>query len=269
MLEILINFVNNYLVHFVVSLLCAAAVLLIGLKVSKFLVERLCRTAFVKKLDTNVQSLLKSSLKITLNIIVVVITVQILGVPSATIVTVLGSCGLAVGLALQGGLSNLAGGIMIMFFKPFHIGDYITTDKASGTVEEIGIFYTRLKAVDNQDICIPNSVLSNTTVTNVPSNSKRRLDIDLSISYDADIDRVRSILSAIADNHNLILKDPAFQVLVSAQADSAVIVTLRVWVNSADYWDVKFDLLEDTKKAFDKFNIEIPYNKLDVHIKNS
>lgn len=163
-MSVIINFINEYLVHFAVSLVCAALILLIGLKLVKVLTKKLAKSKAFQKMDSSVSSLILNTIKVLLNALIIIVAVQILGVPSATIIAALGSCGLAVGLALQGGLSNLAGGVMIMVFKPFHIGDYISTSSGEGTVEDIGLFYTKLATVDNRLINIPNSALSSTTV---------------------------------------------------------------------------------------------------------
>lgn len=221
------------------------------------------------KLDPSASGFLKNCTRIILNTLIIITAVQILGVPAATIVTALGSCGIAIGLALQGGLSNIAGGVIIMFFHPFRVNDYISTPMGDGKVTDIGIFYTTLKTSDNTDITIPNSTLADSTVQNVTAHSTRRMDIDLSISYESDISLARRVILASVEGCEGVLTDPAPQVFVSEQADSAIILKLRLWVESDRYWDVRFRLLEDTKNVLDKFEISIPYPQLDVHIKNS
>lgn len=266
--NILLSFVNGIAVPFVIRLICAALILLVGFKLTKILVKKLGKAPFFEKLDTNIQALIKNGIKVLLNTIIVIVVVEIMGVPSATIIAVLGSCGLAVGLALQGGLSNLAGGVIIMLFKPFHEGDYISTPLGDGTVSKIGVFYTKLTTPDNICVSVPNSSLSNSTVSNYSEKSTRRVDINLSVSYDSDIDLAKKVLLASAESHDLVLKDPAPVVFVTEQADSSIKLQLRVWVLNADYWTVKFDLTEDSKKVLDKFAISIPYPQLDVHVKN-
>ena len=266
--NILLSFVNGIAVPFVIRLICAALILLVGFKLTKVLVKKLGKAPFFEKLDTNIQALIKNGIKVLLNTIIVIVVVEIMGVPSATIIAVLGSCGLAVGLALQGGLSNLAGGVIIMLFKPFHEGDYISTPLGDGTVSKIGVFYTKLTTPDNICISVPNSSLSNSTVSNYSEKSTRRVSIDLSVSYESDIDLAKKVLLASAESHDLVLKDPAPVVFVTEQADSSIKLQLRVWVLNADYWTVKFDLTEDSKKVLDKFAISIPYPQLDVHVKN-
>lgn len=267
MTEIL-NTITNTAISFGFKLLAAVLVLLIGFKLIKLLSSFVSKREFFSKLDSNVQLLIRNIITVVLDVIVVIVAVEILGIPSATIIAVLGSCGLAIGLALQGGLSNIAGGVIIMLFKPFHTGDYITTPMGDGTVEDIGIFYTRLVTSDNIVINIPNSELSNSTVSNLCAKDTRRLDIELSVSYGADIDLAKKVLLASAESHELVLRDPAPKAFVTAQDDSSIKLTLRIWTARENYWDVKFDLTEDTKKAFDRFEIEIPFPQLDVHVRN-
>ena len=189
-----------------------------------------------------------------------------LGVPLTSMVTVLGSAGLAIGLALQGGLSNIAGGIIILLFKPFTVGDFIDTHVDSGTVRGISLFYTTLVTPDNKIISIPNGNLANQTTVNYSKETTRRLDIDVSVSYKNDILEVKKILNSTLGKEKRIIKDKDVFVALTNYAASSLTYTIRVWVNSGDYFNVKFDLLEKIKEQFDEKNIEIPYNQLDVHI---
>ncbi len=268
-LNILLNFTNAYAIPFIINLICAAVVLFVGFKLTKFLVRKISKAPFFERLDTNIQSLIRNALTVLLYTLIIIVAIDILGVPSATIIAVLGSCGLAVGLALQGGLSNLAGGVIIMLFKPFHEGDYISTPMGDGTVKDIGIFYTKLTTTDNVSVNIPNSALSNSTVSNFSEMDTRRVDINVSIAYEADVDLAKKVLLASAESHDLVLGDPAPVVYVTEQGDSAITLQIRVWTKNENYWAVKFDLTEDTKKVLDKFEISIPYPQLDVHVKNN
>lgn len=265
---IVLNFVNNYLVKFAVAIVCAALVLIIGLKLSKFLVKRLGKTKGIQKMDSSAAALILNGIKLLLNALVVVIAVQILGVPSATIIAAIGSCGLAIGLALQGGLSNFAGGVMIMIFKPFHIGDYIVTGSGEGVVEEISLFYTKLTTVDNKSVNIPNSALSSSTVTNLSAKETRGIDIEVALAYGSDIELARKTLLACADKCELVLKDPAPTVFVSNHGDSAVKVTLRVSVKGSDYWPARFYLMEHSLTEVAAAGLSIPFPQVDVHMKN-
>ncbi len=264
----LINFVNTYLVSFVVNLVLAVLIVVIGFALVKLLLKTLAKTKFYQKADANVQNFINNFLGIALKIVIVLTAVMVLGVPQASIVALIGSCGLAIGLALQGGLSNIASGIIIMFCKPFHVGDYIEADSISGVVTDIGIYYTRVTTPDNRDMSVPNSTVANATVSNLSTESTRRIDFDFNVAYDTDIDLTRKVLLATATMNDLIMKDPAPEVFVASHGESAVTVKLRIWVQSVDYWTVYFDMWEDVKKAFDKFEIEIPYNHLNVTIDN-
>lgn len=267
MLDWLMDFVNTHLVKFVLSVVLAILVLLVGFKLVKFLTVRMKKFQLFHKLDSNIGTLILNSIHILLNALIVIVVIQILGVPSATIIAVIGSCGLAVGLALQGGLSNLAGGVMIMIFKPFHSGDYICTTQGDGFVEEIGIFYTKLITIDKLSVNIPNSVLSSTTVTNLFAKETRGIDMDISVAYGTDIESARRALLACAECNPLVLESPAPTVFVSDHADSAVKLTFRVFVKSIDYWKVRAELLEASLKALSKAGLEIPFPQLDVHMK--
>ena len=266
MLDWLINFVNVYLVDFAVKLIVAALLLLIGLKLVKFLVGKIAKGKWLGKLDSNVGSLIVSALRLVLNALIIIIAVEILGVPSATIIAAIGSCGLAIGLALQGGLSNIAGGVMILIFKPFHIGDYVVTPAGEGTVEDIGLFYTKLVTVDSRSVNIPNSVLSSSTVTNLSSKPIRGIDIDVSISYSSDIEEAKKVLLKCAENCALVIDYPAPMAFVSSHKDSAIGMTLRVCVESANYWPARFELLQTTVEDLKAAGIEIPFPQVDVHI---
>jgi len=268
MLEWLTTFINTYVVSFALDLLLAVLIILIGFAVVKALIKGMEKSAWFRKADTNIQNFFSNFLGIGLKIIIVLTAVMVLGVPQASIVALIGSCGLAIGLALQGGLSHIASGIIIMFCKPFHVGDFINAAGIAGVVKEIGIYYTRITTGDNQDISVPNSTLANATVINLSTESTRRIDFDFSVAYSTDIDLARKVLLATASMNDLVLKDPAPEVFVAAHGESAVTIKLRLWVESANYWTVNFDMWEDVKKAFDKFNIEIPYNHLNVIIDN-
>ncbi len=267
-IDIIANFVNQHVVPFILHLIAAVVILLVGFALAKFVIKKIRRSKMFEKLDSNIQSLIANTLKVVLYTIIVIIAIEIVGVPGSTIIAILGSCGLAIGLALQGGLSNIAGGVIIMLFKPFHVGDYVTSDLGSGTVTDIGIFYTKLTTPDNIAVSVPNSALSNSAISNYSAKDTRRVDVTVSVAFDSDIDLAKKVLLASAETHDLVLKDPAPVVYVTEQSDSAIKLQLRTWVNNADYWAVKFDLTEDTKKALDKFSISIPYTQLDVHVKN-
>ncbi len=261
----ILNFVNAYIVPFGLKIVLALVVLFVGLKIVKFLTNKIGRKA-LSKVDSSVGAFILNAVRVTLNVLIVIIAVQILGVPSATIIAALGSCGLALGLALQGGLSNLAGGVMIMLFKPFHIGDYIISGAGEGVVEDINLFYTRLVTVDNKSVNIPNSALSSSTVTNLSVKETRGIDIEIGVAYGTDMQKAREALIDCAKKSSCVLDDPAPIVFVSDHADSAIKLVLRVNVKGGDYWPARFELMESSVEALEKANVKIPFPQVDVHM---
>ena len=184
----------------------------------------------------------------------------------ASLITVVGSCAVAIGLALQGGLSNIAGGLMLLIFKPFKVGDYISSNGLEGFVKSITMFYTTILTTDNKTIQLPNGTLSNSSITNYSANEKRRVDINLSVAYDSDIDKVKKVVNSVIEKHELILQDEDKFIRLKTHGESSLGFVLRVWVKTEDYWTVYFDLMETIKKEFDKNGIQIPYNQFDVHM---
>ncbi len=262
------NFVTTTLPDFALKLLIAAAVVVIGFILVKFLIKMFQKTKLFAKADPNAQSFLSNFISAGLKLLIILTAVMILGVPASSIVALIGTLGVTIGLALQGGLSNIAAGIVIMVSKPFHIGDYIDSSVASGFVKEIGIYYTKLTTADNIDVVVPNSALTGATIKNLSTQDLRRVDFDYNVAYSTDIELARKVLLATAKVNDLILDDPAPEVLVAAHSQSAIVLKLRIWCKAENYWSVYFDMWEDAKKAFDKFGIEIPYNHLDVTLVN-
>ncbi len=259
-------FISQPLVSIIFRVLAAALILFVGFKVSKFIANRYEKSKSAAKLNKTVRNFLKNIIKIALYVTVVIVALVILGFELSVFSAAIASLGVTIGLALQGGLSNIAGGIMVVAFKPFELGDYIETEDVSGTVSDIGIFYTTLTTPDNKKVVIPNGTISNSIVTNYSTHSTRRMDFDFSISYNTNIDDAKKVLLACAKSDERILQDPAPKVVISAHADSAIMIKLRVWVKNSDYWDVNFSMLELVKKTFDDTGIQIPYNQLDVHV---
>lgn len=249
-----------------VNLVIALIVMIIGFKIINVLESKLKKPHKFSKLDASVKTFIISFITIALKIVLMVIVLSIVGVPMASLVTIVGSCAVAIGLALQGGLSNIAGGLMILIFKPFKVGDYIVSNGLEGTVKSITMFYTTITTFDNKVIQLPNANLSNSNIINVSANKTRRVDLEISVSYNTDIDKVKKVVGDILNKHELILQDKEKVVRLKNHAESALIFTVRSWVLSENYWSVYFDLMESIKKSFDKNNIEIPYNQLDVHM---
>ena len=245
----------------------AILILFVGFKLCKWLLKILQKTKAFAKMDAGVQTFLTSLLNIVLKIMIVLSAVSLLGVPMTNFVALLASAGVAIGASLQGSLSNLAGGIMILIFKPFQVGDYIDTAEGSGTVTEVTILYTILTTPDNRRIVIPHGAISNEAITNYSYHDRRRLDFTLSVSYDADIETVKALLLETAKAHPLVLSEPdAPFCRLAEHGQSSLNFALRVWVKSEDYWQVNFDLKENIKKALDEKGIEIPYPQLEVHL---
>lgn len=248
------------------KLVYAAAILILGLKLVNFFCNKLLKNKHLEGRDASLTSFLKSFLSVALKILVVITAALVIGIPAASFITILGSAGVAIGLALQGSLSNLAGGLVIMIFKLFRVGDYIETSAGNGTVKSINIFFTVLNTPDNRDITIPNSSLSNQSVVNCSVEGDRRSDITFDVSYSADIDAVKDAILAAAKADPRILPDPAPIVFMSAHKDSAVEYTLRFWSERKFFLPISMDIREAVKRAFDARGIEIPFNQLDVHI---
>lgn len=244
----------------------AILILIIGVALIRHFVKRLQNGKKFKKLSPNSRVLIKDAVKIALYVLLAAIIASTLGIETASITAAIASAGLAVGLALQGSLSNLAGGIMILLFKPFAIGDYIDNGTHAGSVKDIGVFYTTLETVDNKTVTIPNGALSNQSVTDFSAKKTRRLDLTISVGYASDIEKVKSVLLETASAHELVLQDPPPFARLGQQGESALVFYLRVWAKTENYWQVYFDLMEQTKQALDKNEIAIPYPQLDVHL---
>ena len=265
MKEMLEKFTNSAFTFFI-NLIIALIILAIGFKLIKWLTNHLKKNHKFSKLEPSVKGFTISFINIGLKLLLVTITLAIIGIPTATLVTVVGSGGVVIGLALQGGLSNIAGGLMLLIFKPFKVGDYILVNSLEGTVKSITLFYTTIVSVDNKIIQLPNGKLSNSDITNFTALDKRRVDLNISVAYDSDINKVKSVLHDIVMKHKLILKDEDIVIRLKEHGASSLNFVLRVWVKTEDYWNVYFDLMEDIKEEFDKNKIEIPYPKLDVNL---
>ena len=263
-----LNFLSQKGTNIGLQLIGGLLVLIIGLKVSKFIVKLVTKGKAFQKIDPSVQSFLKSAIKVVLYAAVISSAAIIWGIPTTSFMTVFASAGVAVGLALQGSLSNLAGGIMILLFKPFKIGDFIEGGGATGVVQDITVMYTKLLTVDNKMIVVPNGSLTNANITDYSTMSERRVDLTISTGYGDDIDKVRSVILDVIDKHPLVKKDPAPFVRLAKHNESSLDYTVRAWTDTASYWDVYFDLTENIKKAFDANGISIPYKQVDFHIKS-
>ncbi len=248
------------------KLVGALLILIIGGKLIGFLIKRLNKSKKFSKIDKSVQSFVNSFLKIALWVLLIISAAGVLGIPMSSFVTLLTTAGVAIGLALQGALSNLAGGVIILLFRPFRVGDYIETCGLSGTVEGITVFYTVLLTPDNKRITLPNGTLTNSPILNYSDQEDRRVDLEFSVAYNSDIEQVDEILKQVAEKHEKVKKNPAPFARLLRQDPSALVFVLRAWCESDDYWTVYFDLNEAGKKALDANGIAIPFPQLDVHL---
>ncbi len=251
------------------KLIVGALIISIGFKLIKKLVEHFINFLERRDVDLTLRKFLKSLITVTLKIILVMPVLGYWGIELSGIAALVASAGVAIGLALQGSLSNFAGGFIILFIRPFKVGDYIETSTYGGVVEQIGLFYTQLATVDNKQILIPNGNLSNGSLINYSAKSTRRVDLTFSVGYENDIAHVKDILSKIVENDELILKDPQPFIGVSAHSASSIDFVVRVWCNTGDYWNIYHSLLEEVKITFDKENISIPYPQMDLHLKEA
>jgi len=244
----------------------ALAILIIGMWVAKGIRAGIRRMMDKRSVDPTITRFLSSLVYIGMMAFVVLAALGQLGIQTTSFIAVLGAAGLAIGLALQGSLSNFAAGFMLVAFRPFKVGDFIEGAGIAGSVEEIQIFSTKLKTPDNKIIIVPNSKIFDDAITNYSAEATRRVDLVAGVSYDADLAHVKSILEEIVTANDLILKDPPHQIAVSELADNSVNLVVRVWTNTADYWTVYFALTETIKTRFDAEGIGIPYPQRDVHV---
>jgi len=247
------------------KLVLAILTLVIGL----WLIGRLVRSTkahFTAKADPTLGSFVGSLASVVLKGVLLIAVASMIGIETTSFIAVLGAAGLAIGLALQGSLANFAGGVLILMFKPFKVGDLIEAQGHIGSVKDIQIFNTILTTADNRIVIIPNGALSNSSMININQESTRRVDLVFGIGYSDDIDKAKSILESLAGQDTRVLKNPESVFVVSELADSSVNFTVRLWVNTADYWGVYFCMHEAVKKAFEEQGISIPFPQQDVHM---
>lgn len=248
------------------KLLSAAFILAVGIGLIKIILSLYDNGKLKQKLDRSIAGFCRSALKITLYVIIFITALSALGVETTSFIALLSAAGLALSLAMQDSLKNLAGAISIILLKPFEVGDYIETPDIEGTVSSIGLVYTTLNTVDNKRISVPNGALSSAKITNYSSEPQRRLDLTFSIGYEDDFAKACSLIYEIAIKNPLTLRDPAPLIRMSEHAASSINITCRLWVENQNYWTLKFDMLEQVKKAFDEHHINIPYQQLQLHI---
>ena len=271
-----LTFLKNYMkdmipafIEFALSVIGAVLVYVIGVRLMKW-VRRLFRKMLQRhNVDEGVQQFLDAIVKVAGYFILILIILGFFGVTTASVVAVLGSAGLTLGLALQGSLSNFAGGVLILLLKPFVVGDYIVegSGKNEGYVQEISIFYTTLLTGDQKMVVIPNGTLANNSITNLTKSGRRRLDVVVGIAYSADLRCAKKVLQQVAEQSSHRLQTETPMILVYELADSSVNLIVRVWTDPEEYWDERWELTEQIKLSLDEAGIEIAFPQLDVHVR--
>ncbi|MCD8217804.1 MAG: mechanosensitive ion channel family protein [Clostridiales bacterium] len=251
---------------FCMKVIIAVIVLLIGHKVIKYVMKFVLRSLEKSKLETGVQQHLSKVINVLFHCILILIVLGKFGITASSVIAIVGSAGLSIGLALQGTLSNFAGGVLILMLHPFKVGDYIKEDTSGneGKVAEIQLFYTKLVTLDNKVIMVPNSNLTSSSLTNLTQQDRRRVDIKVGVSYHADIRQTKEVLAKVVEEEELLLEGEPVKIYVDELAESSVVIGVMVWVRTDDYWTVKWRLTENIKYALDDNGIEIPFPQVTV-----
>lgn len=251
---------------YLIKIIAAVLVFVIGRWLAKYFAGQLAKVLEYKKTEITLVKFLKNITYYSLLAAVIIAALGQLGINTTSFLAVVGAAGLAIGLALKDSLGNFSSGVMLILFRPFKVGDYVTAGGVSGTVKEISIFNTELSTPDNQKVIVPNGSIMGNVITNVTANATRRIDLVAGIGYGDDTVKAKEILSQIVQGDNRILPAPAPVIAVSELGDSSVNLVVRPWVNTQDYWAVRFDLTEKIKHEFDKAGISIPFPQRDVHL---
>lgn len=257
---------SDLLIQYGVNIISALLILFIGNIIVKVIAGSVSKVLQKKQMDKAVVQFIYGLVRYLLFIIVLIAALGRIGVQTASVVAVIGAAGLAIGLALQGSLSNFAAGVLIVAFRPFKSGDYVEVAGVAGSVDSIHIFQTILKTPDNKMIVLPNSSVIGDSIVNYSRYDTRRVDMLIGVSYKADLKKTKEVLRKVVESDPRVLKDPAVNIAVHTLADSSVNLIVRPWVNSADYWPVYWDLTQAIKEALDENGIEIPFPQMDVHL---
>ena len=264
--ELLSSFIS-WLITSTFKVIISFVLLLVSFKVVNLISRKIEGTGNSGKLDKTLAKTFAYLFKLAIKLAIIVCLVGFIGIDTSGFAALLVSVGAGIGLALNGALSNLAGGILIILTRPFRVDDFIEAQGYSGTVEDIHITTTKISTPDNKVVYIPNGPLSADTIVNYSVKNTRRVDFTFSIGYGEDFERAERIVMDVFNSHELVLKDPEPIARIGEHGESSINITARAWVKSGDYWTVKFDIMESVKQAFDREGVEIPYNQLDVHIK--
>jgi len=249
-----------------IKVVTALAIFFVGKFIIRLVMRALQKVMQKQDVEDTLETFVSNLVRSALMIVLVIATIGALGIETTSFIAIFGAAGLAVGLALQGSLSNFASGVLIVLFRPYRVGDFVEAAGIAGVVEQVQILTTIMKTGDNKQIIVPNSQIMDSIITNYSANDTRRVDMVVGVSYDDDLDKVRETIEALIAADDRILDEPAPKIAVSELADSSVNFVVRPWVNSADYWGVMFDLTEAIKKRFDKEGISFPFPQQDVHL---
>lgn len=262
------NIILNWMTSTGIKLVIAIVLMIVTFKIVNVVTKKLYKRLHKKNADETLSRVGTQTLRIILKILILACLIGYVGIETASISAVIASIGIGISLAVQGTLSNFAGGVIIIVMRPFKIGDYITSNDQSGTVEDIKLFYTHIVTPDNKAVVIPNGSLANNVIVNASAKDTRRVDLVASVAYGSDVKKVKQLIKEVCCANELVFQDPAPFVEMSNMGDSSLDFTVRVWCNRGDYWTVNFALLDAIKNALDENGIEIPFNQLDVNIKN-
>ncbi len=265
-LEVVAEEMVTILTTYGLDVVGAIIILIVGNIISKSVPKTVSKVLTKRNVDLTVVNFLGNLTRTFILIITVLLVLAQFGIQTASLIAVLGAAGLAIGLALQGTLSNVAGGVMLLFFRPMKIGDFVEVAGHAGTVKAVNLFTTEMATGDNVQIILPNASVWGSAIKNFSFHSTRRVDLVMGIGYEDDMDKAREIMLSLIEADERSLKDPAPMVVVSELADSSVNFTVRIWCNAGDYWPLKFDMTKKMKEAFDKDGISIPYPQRDVHL---
>ena len=269
LLNSLISALSGWVINTGIKIVISLFVLTVFFRIIKRIARKIAKAGEKEKYDKTIMKTASYAFSIGAKTLVIVSIVGYLGIDTSGITALIASLGVCIGLAVNGAVSNLAGGVIILITRPFKVDDYIEAQGVSGTVEDIHMICTKIRTPDNKVIYIPNGSLINGNVINYSEKDTRRVEVKFDISYESDYEKAKALITDIVTSHKLTLADPKPFIRMSEHGDSAIVITARAWVNKDDYWTVHFDLLESVKKAFDENGIEVPYNQIDVHVKNS
>ena len=262
----LIEQVTELSLHYIPKLTLAIATLIIGLFIIRRLINVVDKLLDFRKVDDTLQKFLHSLFDILLKALLLISVASMIGIETTSFIAILGAAGLAIGMALQGSLSNFAGGVLILLFRPYKVGDLIDAQGHLGVVKEIQIFNTIIVTPENKRVILPNGIVSNGVITNLSAESILRVDMTFGIGYSDDIEHAKKVIKQVLETNDKILAEPHFDILVAEHGESSVNFAVRPWAKVDDYWDVYFGTTEQLKIAFDKAGISIPFPQRDVHL---